>query len=56
VVLDEFRFHYYQAFKCLMIMLDYEHGVEFYGRFGIIDAIIQLFNELTGVQIQHKHG
>jgi aminoglycoside phosphotransferase (APT) family kinase protein len=54
VVWDEFRFHYYQAFKCLIIMLAYEFGVEFYGRFGIIDAIVHLFNELTGTTIHLK--
>jgi aminoglycoside phosphotransferase (APT) family kinase protein len=53
---DMLRFQYYKAFKCLLIMLAYEHGVEFYGRFGIIDAIIHLFNELTGERIQHKRG
>jgi len=51
---DEFRFQYYQAFKCLLIMLAYELGVEFYGRFGIIDAIVGLFYKLTGVEIQLK--
>ena len=51
---DEFRFQYYQAFKCLLIMLAYEHGVEFYGRFGIIDAIVKLFRKLTDVEIQLK--
>jgi aminoglycoside phosphotransferase (APT) family kinase protein len=51
---DMFRFQYYQAFKCLLIMLAYEYAVDFYGRFGIIKAIVNRFHKITGVEIQHK--
>ena len=56
VGLDESRFAYWQAFKCLMVMIALEHGVEIYGRFGIIEAMVQLFTDLTSVEIHQKRG
>jgi hypothetical protein len=52
--LDESRFDYWRFFKCLMLMIAFEHGVEVYGRFSLIDSFIQLFTELTGVEIYKK--
>ena len=49
-LVDLAKLEYYQAFKCLMMMVEYETGVSVWHTPGILEAIIEHFKNITGVE------
>lgn len=47
---DSAKLEYYQAFRCLMVMVEYEIGMGVWHTPGILEAVIERFKNITGIE------
>ena len=50
--IDSWKLEYYQAMRCLWVMVGYELGYPVVRSTGMIDKVIERFNEITGADIK----
>jgi len=51
---DIVKLDYFKAFKCLMMMVEYETGFNVWHTPGILEAITELFGNITGIRLRRN--